>query len=69
MNQQSTMSDINSLIHSKRELKNEWRKERKQADYDSDVDGEYYTNALQELENLIAAHQQFLDDLKNDNSD
>jgi hypothetical protein len=32
---------------------NEWRKERKQTNYDSDVDGEYYTNALQELESLI----------------
>jgi hypothetical protein len=69
MNQQSAMSDINNLIHTKRELKNEWRKERKQANYDSDVDGEYYTNALQELESLILAQQQFLEDLKNDNSD
>jgi len=69
MNQQSAMSDINNLINTKRELKNEWRKERKQTNYDSDVDGEYYANALQELESLIVAQQQFLEDLKNDNSD
>jgi hypothetical protein len=49
------MSDINNLIHTKRELKNEWRKEKKRTDYDSDVDGEYYADALEELESLIAA--------------
>ena len=37
---------------------------------ESDVDGEFYTSALQELESLIVAQQQFLlEDLKNDNSE
>jgi hypothetical protein len=49
MNQQSAMSDINNLVHNKREFMNEWRKERKLPNYDSDVDDEYYTSALQEL--------------------
>mmetsp|Transcript_3449 Transcript_3449/g.6518 ORF Transcript_3449/g.6518 Transcript_3449/m.6518 type:complete len:90 (-) Transcript_3449:94-363(-) len=66
---QSAMSDINNLINTKRELKNEWRKESKQIKYDSDVVGEYNANALQELDSLIVAQLQFLEDLENDNND
>lgn len=59
MNDQCLMEQIDNLTHKKRDLKNEWRKEKKLPGYDSD-DGEFFKDAIDEIEQLIAAKQGLL---------
>jgi len=68
MNEQCIMEQIDDLTHRKRELKNEWRKEKKQVTYDSDDDGEFFKSSIQEINQLIAAKQGYLDELKKEHN-
>jgi len=68
MNEQSVMEQIDDLTHKKRQLKNDWRKEKKGTQYDSDEDGEFYKNAIDEIEELITAKQEYLESLLKEHS-
>lgn len=68
MNEQCIMEQIDDLTHRKRELKNEWRKEKKHTTYDSDDDGEFFKSSIQEIDQLITAKQGYLDELKEEHN-
>jgi hypothetical protein len=67
MNEQSIMIEINSLKKEKNKLKNEWRKERKTIDYESDEDGTFYKEAIADIDESIKASKNYLDTLRNKN--
>ena len=56
--------EINSLKKEKHKLKNEWRLERKTANYDSDNDGKFYEDAINDIDESIRASQTYLDELR-----
>jgi len=64
MNEQCVMEQIDVLTHRKRDLKNEWRKEKKLPSYDSDEDGEFYSSSIKDIEQLIDAKIAYLGELK-----
>lgn len=64
MNEQSVMVEIHSLKKKKQNLINEWRKERKTADYDSEEDSKFYKSPIKEIEESIKASQKYLESLR-----
>jgi hypothetical protein len=57
MNDQCLVEQIDNFTHNKkRDLKNEWRKEKNLPDYKSD-DEECFRDAIDEIEQLIAVKQ------------
>ena len=68
MNEQCIMEQIDDLTHKKRELRNEWRKEKKHNSYNSDDDGEYFKNSIEEINQLITSKQGYLDEIKEEHN-
>ena len=56
VNEWRVMEQIDNWTYSKRELENEWKKEKKQASFDTDEDRELYKSSMQQkVDQLIAA--------------
>ena len=51
---------LDSLRKEKLSIKNEWRKEKKNADYDSDEDGELYRSSIKKIEDVISVAKDYL---------
>ena len=66
MNEQQSLREINGLKHEKLKLMNEWRKEKKTIDYDSENDGDFYKNAIADIDKSIEASQKYLDKITKD---
>jgi hypothetical protein len=64
MNEQNIIVEINSLKKEKHKLKNEWRLERKNVNYDSDEDRMFYEEAINDIDESIRASQMYLDELR-----
>jgi hypothetical protein len=66
MNEQQTLREINGLKHEKHKLMNEWRKEKKTIDYNSEDDGSFYKEAIADIDKSIEASQKYLDKITKD---